>query len=272
MKNCKSIRRKDIILHLYNTTNLSSAEIGEQVGLKSRTVRKVGIENNISLKRLNRRKTYQTDRNENLIEDIRKGKLSYKEIGKKYNITKQRVYQFAKNEKISRWEKIREKRKKLIINVKDDLGKGLTYQQLCERYGDEYYFHYVMDGGTYTHILEKRNQEILTKYKHTNAKSIITDSSPILDTPQRIGTTNHIYHIVSKKGYKKYPQIGNRSKGGLFESDRVIKLIKKLKNKNYSYRRIAEALNEKGWKSPMGKIYSGSNVQNKHKLIIKYKL
>ena len=272
ISNCKSRRSTDVIIHLYNTTNLSSSQIGEQVGLSGPTVRRIGKENNISLKRLERRKNYQTSRNEKLITDIRQGELTYKEIGKKYNITKQQVYQFAKIDKISRWEESRKKISTLVVEVKEDLKKGLTYKEICDKYGDNYYLKHVVEGGIYTHLREKRNKEIVTQYKQTTAKSIISDLSPLLDSPQRIVTTNQIYKISVRNGYKKYPKIGNRSKGGLFESSRVIKLIKELKNKNYTYRRIAEVLNEKGWKSPMGKTYSSANVFSKHKLIKKYNL
>tara|TARA_R110000824_G_scaffold113599_6_gene263374 strand:- start:1098 stop:1925 length:828 start_codon:yes stop_codon:yes gene_type:complete len=272
ISNCKSRRSTDVIIHLYNTTNLSSSQIGEQVGLSGPTVRRIGKENNISLKRLERRKTYQNSRNEKLIAAIRKGELTYKEIGKKYNITKQRVSQFAKTDKVSRWEESREKISSLIVDVKEDIEKGLTYKGICEKYGDNYYLKQTVKGGLHTHLRKKRDKEIVSQYKQTTAKSIISDISPLLDSPQRIVTTHQIYNISVKNGYKKYPKIGNRSKGSFFESDRVIKLIKELKNKNYSYRKIADSLNEKGWKSPMGKTYSSANVLSKHKLIKKYNL
>ena len=48
------------------------------------------------------------ERNVKIVKDIQEGRLTYKEIGKKYNLTKQRVYQFAQDNNISRWEKSRE--------------------------------------------------------------------------------------------------------------------------------------------------------------------
>ena len=273
IKNCKSIRRKDVILHLYNTTNLSSSEIGEQVGLKSPTVRKVGIENNISLKRLNRRKTYQTDRNEKLIEDIRKGKLSYKEIGKKYNITKQRISQFARDNNISRWEESRKTIKNIKEDIKEDIIKGVPYKTICEKYRYKKYSKSVLsDMKLFTYFIEKRNKEIINLYKEMTAKDTITIPVNVLDDPYRITRLGTVYDISSKSGYKKYPMIGDRCKGGVFEPKKVINLIKKLRSKNYGYRKIALELNKKGWKTPTGKLYSPMNVSNKHKGILKYKL
>ena len=272
ISNCKSRRRTDVIIHLYNTTHLSSPQIGEQVGLSGPTVRKIGIENNITIERLERRKTYQSSRNEKLITDIRKGELTYKEIGKKYNITKQRVYQFAKKDKISRWGESREKKKDLICDVNNDLQQGLTYKEICNKYNDNYYLTQTVTGGLHTHIREKRNKEIVTKYKHTTAQSIISDISPILDTPHRIVTTNQIYRISTQNGYKKYPKIGDRSKGGCFESTLVMEMIKNMVEENKSYREISEILNKKNVKSINGKSFSPQLVYAKCKSIIKYKL
>ena len=272
ISNCKSRRLTPEILNLYATTELSPYQIGKKIGLSGETVKNIGKKYNITPKRLERKSTYKTTRNKKIIKDIQKGK-TYKEIGKKYNITKQRVAQFAKHHNIYRWEENREYRKKIISLIKEDIKQGRSYDAIMSKYADKYNnIKTILEGGLFTYIKEKRNKKIVNQYKCNTAQSITVDTSPLLDTPQRIGSVNMIYQISNKNGYKKYPKIGNRRKGGLFESSRVINLIKELKKENYTYREIAEELNNKGWKSPMGKIYTTGNVYNKHKSIIKHNL
>lgn len=213
------------------------------------------------------------ERNVKIVKDIQEGRLTYKEIGKKYNLTKQRVYQFAQDNNISRWEKSREDIKKTKEEIQNDIINGLTYKEICDKYSYVKTSLSTLVGiNLQSLFLEKRNKEIINLYKEMTAKDTIIIPVNVLDDPYRITKINTVYGISSKRGYKKYPMIGDRCKGGVFEPKKVINLIKKLRSKNYSYRKIALELNKKGWKTPTGKLYSTMNVFNKHKGILKYNL
>ena len=73
-------------------------------------------------------------RNDRLVKDIIGGELSYREIGEIYGVTKQRVYQFAKQNNISRWKNNREIRRKLKENIQTDIINGLTYVEINKKY------------------------------------------------------------------------------------------------------------------------------------------
>jgi hypothetical protein len=74
-----------------------------------------------------------------------------------------------------------------------------------------------------------------------------------------------IYRINTKNNIRRYPQIINRHKGGLFESKEVIKLIKNKKDKkNWTFKQIAEELNKLGYKTITGKEYTEPNTYQKY--------
>jgi len=213
------------------------------------------------------------ERNVKIVKDIQGGRLTYSEIGEKYTITRQRVYQFARDNNISRWEESRKTIKNIKEGIKGDIIKGVPYKTICEKYSyKKYGKSAISDMKLFTHFIEKRNKEIINLYKEMSARLTINIPVTILDNPYRINTIGAVYDISSKRGYKKYPMIGDRCKGGVFEPKKVINLIKKLRSKNYSYRKIALELNKKGWKTPTGKLYSKMNVFYKHKNILKYNL
>jgi Trp operon repressor len=211
-------------------------------------------------------------RNDRLVKDIIEGELSYREIGEIYGVTKQRVFQFAKENNISRWKNNREVKLKLKNDIQIDIIKGLSYEEITSKYSYKNTpLTSVINMSLHRVFLGKRNKEILNLYKTMTAKEAINIPVSALSTPYKIKSVNDVYKIASQQGYKKYSNVGDRYKGGCFEDKKVTNLIKRLRNKGLKYREIKEELNKKGIKTITGKSYSTPNIRRVYSLITKSK-
>lgn len=209
-------------------------------------------------------------RNERLVNDIAEGKLTYSEIGEIYGVTKQRVQQFASKNNIFRWKESRETKRKLKEDIKTDIINGLTYEEINEKYSYKTLaLSTVIGMKLKSTLLEKRNKEIVNLYKQMTAKEALNIPISALDNPYRIHDQNMVYKISAQMGYKKYSAVGDRSKGGCFEKKEVIRLIRKLRNKGMSFRKISDRLNEKGIKTIQGKEYTSANLQRVYHATLK---
>ena len=75
----------------------------------------------------------------------------------------------------------------------------------------------------------------------------------------------NVYNISTKQGFKKYPKIGDRSKGGTFEDKKILRYIQdKRDNKGWTYKKIADKLNILGYRTLTGKIFDVPNVLYKY--------
>jgi AraC-like DNA-binding protein len=192
-------------------------------------------------------------------------------IATKFNITKQRVYQIAKKNNISIWNKIRTNKKTMHQNILNDINNNIQYKDIVKKYNLtksqlSEAFKSIQKQTLKTFIINKRNNEITSQFIQGNTAKIITNKTePILISPTHITTTDSIYRINTKNNIRRYPQIINRHKGGLFESKEVIKLIKnKRDKKNWTFKQIAEELNKLGYKTITGKEYTQPNTYQKY--------
>jgi AraC-like DNA-binding protein len=192
-------------------------------------------------------------------------------IATKFNITKQRVGQIAKKNNISIWNKIRTKKKTMHQNILNDINNDIQYKDIIKKYNlpksklsDS--FKSIQKESLTTFIMNKRNNEITSQFiKGTTAKIITNKTEPILISPTHLTSVGSIYRINTKNNIRRYPQIINRHKGGLFESKEVIKLIKnKRDKKNWTFKQIAEELNKLGYKTITGKEYTEPNTYQKY--------
>jgi predicted transcriptional regulator len=201
-------------------------------------------------------------RKKRILKDIEEGKLSYKEIGGIYGLTKQRIQQYAKENNIYRWKESKSTKKQLMEDVKQSIIEGLSYQEIVNKHSyKKRPITYVLDFNLRELYKQKRDKEILNLYKTMSAKEILNIPVSALDTPYRVKRINTVYSIVGKQGYRKYSKVGHRYKGGCFEYKKVINIIKKLRGEGVSYRLISERLNKKGIKTIQGKEYTTHNVQ-----------
>ena len=198
-------------------------------------------------------------------------------IATKFNITKQRVYQIVKKNNISIWGKIRTNKKTIHQNILNDINNNIQYKDIIKKYNLpqsklSYSFKSIQNEPLNTFIMNKRNNEIIAQFiKGNTAKMITNKIEPILISPTHLTSVDSIYKINTKNNVRRYPQIINRHKGGLFESKDVIKLIKnKRDKKNWTFKQIAEELNKLGYKTITGKEYTYNNTYQKY-LMIKQK-
>ena len=216
----------------------------------------------------------KTERNKELVMYVREGH-SFVETAKKYGITKQRVYQLAKQHNISKWKESKKYKEELATNIKKDIKDGLGYNEIKSKYNVT--ANYLNDnlgkyglGGLATKYLEIRNKEILHQYKNKEAYKVITSKEPKLDDPSRVNSVNYIYAVSGKQGYRKYPKIGNRNAGGLNEDKKVIKIILEKRDlEGWTFPEITNYLNEKGFKTVMGLLYKTPNVTAKYNYLKK---
>jgi len=192
-------------------------------------------------------------------------------IATKFNITKQRVYQIAKKNNISIWNKIRTNKKTMHQNILNDINNDIQYKDIIKKYNLPQsklsdLFKSIQNESLTTFIMNKRNNEITSQFiKGNTAKRITNKTEPILISPTHLTSVDSIYRINTKNNIRRYPQIINRHKGGLFESKEVIKLIKNKKDKkNWTFKQIAEELNKLGYKTITGKEYTQPNTYQKY--------
>lgn len=205
----------------------------------------------------------KTKRTQEILELNKRGVIS-SVIAEKYGITKQRVYQILTANGISRNKQIKDKNKKLRVDIEAAANSGLTPKQIragFEGIDIRRYYPEITQLGI--DLRRERNNEIGKQYlSGATAKEIIIKSTPdSLLKPQQIRGSGTIYKINRKQGVRKHPKVGIRSQGGIFEDKKILQFIQNKKDKdNWSFRRIADRLNELGHTTITGKEYKTSNV------------
>ncbi len=254
-------------------------QIGKEFGLSYQTVKAIAEKNGIERPKSKKKgevievvvpvdgrttKAF-TERNNLVLNMIRNGE-KYPAIATKMGISKQRVYQLAKKEGVSRWGEIREANANLKINIESDFKSGLSYEELKSKYNKGL-------TGLSAKFRTKRDSGIVREYKNKTANQVLKCSSKVLNNPNRINTEDSVYRIASKSGFKKFPMIGNRSQGGVFEDAKVIAFIKNKRDENkLTFIEITSLLNAKGLKTITGLEFAVPNVVAKYKAIKKYNL
>lgn len=268
--NCKSRRLTPRILELYKNTDLTSCEIGKLINLSTVIVKRVAKENGISKDRYIKRPKshhYDKERNDKIINLIRQG-LTYDEVGEQMGITKQRVCQIAKYNNISRWDESREFKVNLISRIKEDIDNQLPYTDIVEKHNLRIKGYLLRDtelSGLYTDMLIKRNEAIKKKYEVRTAEEIINDNDYNITNPTKPTSINCVYRIASSLGFKKYPMIGDRSKGNTFEDRTILKYIRDRRDKDgWTFKKIACELNKLNYRTVTGKLFTTSNVNYKY--------
>lgn len=201
-----------------------------------------------------------------IVKQILEGKKTLAEIGLQYGVTHEWVRQIGNKFNTNRTDLNKVRIERIVTAMKagllenksiEELSKQLKVSVTClARY-------YQDETGTSYHddAVARRNKLIVEKYVGgKSAKKIVEKVSRILDTPKRITTTNMIYKIVANHNAKRYPNIGDKSKGGTFLDKKVLKIITKQYMNQKSPTEIAEYLNENGFKTPTEKSFTAANV------------
>ena len=204
----------------------------------------------------------QSQRKARILAHIKDDKLTYTNIGKRFGISKARVQQIAKENGVGRWKLSRSKNAKIVDSIITDFGNGLSYVELKNKYGNIYYN---VPFNIYSYFLEKRNAEIISQYKEKTAKRVLSSTEQKLDDPNRINGVNSVYLISGKEGYKKYPNVGDRNKGGSSEDKTIIRyIIRKRDNDGWSFKQISDKLNKLGKKTICGFKFTIANTYSKY--------
>lgn len=246
---------------------ITKKEVAKRLKVSTPTIDRICKEYDITIDGRNLRAF--TDRNDELVSLLKEGKLNYVELGKRFGITKARVYQFAKANGVSRWKISREKHKAIAIAIEVDYKAGLSYKEIRDKYNLLKLDRETLKRYGYTSLSQRfrseRNKLIISEYKRKSAKVVLQSDKPSMDNPDRLTSVDSIYSISSRSGFKKYPNIGNRNAGGVFEKPEIIKFIKDKRDKNgLNFIEITTLLNSKGWRSPMNKEYKVANVYQKY--------
>lgn len=249
-------------------------EISEEYNIKLYKVKQIAKDNNLIIKRPKRSDKV---RNEKIVKLLKEGNLTYEEIGVKFRISKQRVYQFAKEYDLRRNINGKVGKENLIHEIESDIKKGVSYHELKDKFGLNRskiacLKHYGFDGNLSTRYRKIRDEEILSQYKVKTAREVLESNNEKIGDPNRVNTKDSVYRIATSNGFKKYPKIGVRHYGGIFEDKKILEFIANKKdNDNYTYKQISNELNEMGYLTITGKKFTEPNVRLKYINFKKYK-
>ena len=272
ISNTKSQRARPIIIEMLNKLE-AIKDIASSVGLNVATIKKVMNEEGFDLKTYN--KVIMKKRHKLILMDIMDG-LHYKDIGKKFGLSERQVQRISIKNGTRRSGRRKHESLEVIPKIHEDFDNGMSWTELKTKYDlTNSRMSYLRKYGLrliYTESIQKRDDLITEEYKCKLAREVLNSNAPDIDNPVNIMTKGTIYTISSNNGFKKYPKIGDRYKGGLFVEKKVISIIKRLNKKKKTGQEISDYLNEKKFKSPMGKPYNKYMVYFKLAKIKKLKL
>jgi hypothetical protein len=272
--NCKVRSFESEVLNLLNQDKPLSY-ITEKLKVGAYVVRKVAKNNNIQLK--SPAQKLLDKRNEKIKELLLKGKTQ-EFVAKKFGVTPQRIEQLSKRFGIRRWEEKREERKQMIASINEDINAGLSYEEILKKNKlTQSEVHALYKEGLTPlskFFKDKRNEIIVEEFKKgKSANEIINSKNKFLKGRAKLTNANSVYLITAKNKVYKHSEIGNRSAGGCFEDEKILKFIKVCReDQDCSFTQIATMLNEMGKKTLTGKTFSPQNVQVKYNMIQKHDL
>lgn len=253
---------------------MTKKEISEKYSIKLYKIGQIAKENNLIIKRPKRS---DKSRHEKIIKLLKEGNLSYEMIGAKFGVSKQRIYQFAREYDLRRNINGKVKKENLIHEIECEIKKGISYHELKDKFELNWsklacLKRYGFDGNLSTRYRRIRNEEIISQFKVKTAREVLESNDRKIGDPNRVNTKDSIYRIATSNGFKKYPKIGDRCYGGIFEDKKILEFITdKRDNEAWTYKQISDALNEIGYLTITGKEFTPPNVRLKYKSFKKIK-
>lgn len=171
---------------------------------------------------------------------------------------------------INRWEEGRAYYKDIVSKINLDISNGLTYQEILKKHkltsNDLIYLYRQGLSPISSFFRKKRNKLIVAEFaKGKTAEEIIKIKNKSLNSPQKLNNINSIYRVVTLAGAKRYPQIGSRRSGKVFENIEVLNFIRLYRDEHkYTFKKITNILNKKKQKTLTGKTFSENNVIAKY--------
>ena len=252
------------------------SEISKLLKISGQSIKEIAINNKINRddRIIVGAKKRKTERTEQIYSMILSGAF-YSEVGKKFGVSRQRINQIAQSFDFSRWKEKRKYAKEIIAQVKQDIRDGMSYNEILKKHENLNHksLKDLFDYKKCNLLRKKKNDErkmrnkiIITKFKEGGtAKEIIASNNKDISEPNKITNVSYIYRLCTKKGIRRYPKIQNRNSGHTSESDKILRLIAKLRDKKrLSFNQISAHLNTKGNKTISGKTFSSTNTYYKY--------
>ena len=243
-------------------------DISKAFGMEKRQARYIVKKHNLSFTKTRRGNQAKTERNQLILDMVKKGDKTYQEIGGIFNISKQRVKQVCMEKGYRRHDDLKEKYTLISLDVIKDVKEGKPYQEIKDKYGSKLLANLKVRGlikYSFQSVIQDRDNEIIQRYKEVIAKEIVKSNEQRFNDPREIRRIQNVYRVASKNGFKKYPNVGNRWAGGCFENKKVLKFITDKRDKHdWPFQKIANELNRKGYKTVQGKRYQQANVRLKY--------
>jgi DNA-binding CsgD family transcriptional regulator len=215
------------------------------------------------------------DRDAEIKKFLDEGK-TYSFIGKKFNLTQERVRQIATKFGVKRWEDKKNYDQNIIGQINVDIADGLSYDEIVKKHNLKQSDIYRLEKRGLQSLAkffnEKRNGIILEEFKNgKSATQIVKSRNKFLKGKSKIKSINRVYQIAADNNIYKHPEIGNRSAGGCFEDERILRLIKVCRDdQELSFEEIKKSLNKWGKRTVTGKKFSVQNVIAKYNMAKKH--
>ncbi len=247
---------------------LTYEKIGKKLKISSGRVAIIG-------KKLNLKSVKNQKIDEKIKELFEKGFL-YGDISKELGMSKTAVSGRVKHLGLCRYKFKKEFYLELIKKIERDFEQGLSYEEIKKKHCLTKHLNQGLHRfglKLYATHRQRRNSEIVDRYKKQIAKKILVSNDKKIKDPRKIVTLSSIYTISTENKFKKYPNIGSRFHGGIFLPKKILNIIKRKREvENKTFSEIAEFLNSKNHLTATGVPFSNHNVRFKYKAIKKNKL
>lgn len=201
-----------------------------------------------------------------IVKQILEGKKTLVQIGLQYGVTRERIRQIGNMYNAKKTDVNKARIEKIVAAMKVGLSENKSIQQLSKELKvtvNSLSSYYQDETGRSFHqdACARRDKAIIEKYTSgKSAKKIVEKVSRVLDTPKRITSVNRIYQIITENNAKRYPKIGDCSRGGSFLDKKILKIIAKQYMNQKSPLEIAVYLNENGFRTTKDMSFTPKNV------------
>lgn len=191
------------------------------------------------------------------------------DIAKKFGVSKQRIWQILNRNNISRNKQLKERYYEIKNRANELSLSGLSVNDIKAKLKIKAVYYYAPEIGLiHKNQRNQRNKLISDEFLNgMSAKKITKLISPKeLVTPIAVTSINGVYGINTKLNIRRYPMIGDKSYGGIFEDRKILQYIQKKRDiDKWSFTRISDKLNKLGHKTITGKEFTMSNTLAKYK-------
>jgi len=275
-KRANRIKREKISKEIKQNPKLNVHELSDVLGIKIDKIQRICREFNITIPK---KKSANAGKEMSATAYLRRAvskyikanpDVNYIIVGNRFGTSSSYVGRIARSigitKNISKEEK--KKIKNTIAHINLDFELGMSYEDIKKTYNfdeNKEKLTYYGLGNLKDKFRTLRNDEISKQYKVKTAMKVMVDSNIKLDSPDRIKTLSQTYGVACKDGFKKYPKIGNRNKGGTFEDRKTLRYIEKLRDKDgLTFQEIADKLTRQGKKTLTGVPFSMANALYKY--------